>query len=228
MPGKLILGMIVQTTLWLALMAALLFVPAGNWAWPQGWAFIGIFGLGSAGFIAWLLPRDPELLQSRMKVVQRGQGVWDRLFLFVFIAIWCGWLAFMALDAERWHWSQMPVKANVIGGVLIVAGFLATMVVFKANSFAAPVVRIQDERHQRVIDSGPYAMVRHPMYAAAVLYLFGLPLLLGSKYGLLVPPVFIVGISIRAIFEERLLARELPGYADYMERVPYRLIPYVW
>jgi protein-S-isoprenylcysteine O-methyltransferase Ste14 len=116
----------------------------------------------------------------------------------------------------------------VIGGALIVAGFLATLAVFNVNSFAEPTVRLQSGRHQHVIDTGPYALVRHPMYAASILYLFGMPLLLGSKWGLLIPPLFIVGVSLRAIGEENKLARELPGYPDYMTRVPYRLIPFVW
>jgi protein-S-isoprenylcysteine O-methyltransferase Ste14 len=100
--------------------------------------------------------------------------------------------------------------------------------VFAANTFAAPVVRIQSERNQRVIDTGPYALVRHPMYAAALLYLVGMPLLLGSWYGLIGTVIFAMGISARAVQEERKLQRELPGYADYITRVRYRLIPGIW
>jgi len=117
---------------------------------------------------------------------------------------------------------------NVVGGALVIAGFLATIVVFGENSFAAPVVRVQPERGQRVIDTGPYAVVRHPMYAASVLYLVGTPLLLGSWYGLLVVPLMVAGIALRAVFEERLLKRELPGYAEYTMRVRHRLVPGVW
>jgi protein-S-isoprenylcysteine O-methyltransferase Ste14 len=134
----------------------------------------------------------------------------------------------MALDAERWHISHIQPSLNVLGGALVIAGFLATMLVFRENSFAAPVVRVQAERKHRLIDAGPYAYVRHPMYAAALLYLVGLPLLLGSWYGLLLVPLFIAGLAPRAIFEERLLKRDLPGYANYMSRVRYRLIPGIW
>jgi protein-S-isoprenylcysteine O-methyltransferase Ste14 len=122
----------------------------------------------------------------------------------------------------------MPPWLNAIGGVLIVLGFLATMPVFFANSFAAPVVRVQGERGQRVIDTGPYAIVRHPMYSAALLYLIGMPFLLGSWYGFLFVPAYIAGVAPRAMAEERLLARELPGYADYMTHVRWRLIPGIW
>ncbi len=134
----------------------------------------------------------------------------------------------MALDAQAWHTSDMPPLLNMIGGLLVIAGFTATLLVFRENSFAAPVIRVQIERKQRVIDTGPYALVRHPMYSAALLYIVGMPLLLGSWYGFLFAPVMIAGIAQRAVFEERLLKRDLPGYGDYLTRVRYRLVPGVW
>ena len=157
-----------------------------------------------------------------------GQPWWDRLFLVGFIAFWFVWLAFMGADAARFHWSQMPPWLGILGALLVITGFAATMPVFAANSFAAPSVTLQSGRGQHVIDSGPYALVRHPMYAAAMLYLVGLPLMLGSWYGLIGSAAFIVGVSFRAVGEERKLARELPGYAEYMTRVPWRLVPYLW
>jgi protein-S-isoprenylcysteine O-methyltransferase Ste14 len=210
-------------------MGGLLFLPAGNWRWPQAWAFLGIFAVGSVGFSVWLLRRDPALLASRLgPFVQRGQPIWDKIFLIAFVLVWCGWLVLMALDAQRWRTSHMPVPLNVVGGALVIAGFLATMFVFHENTFAAPVVRVQAERAHHVIDTGPYAVVRHPMYASAFLYLIGIPLLLGSWYALWMVPVFVAGLASRAVFEERLLRRTLPGYADYVSRVRYRLIPGVW
>ena len=219
-----------QSALWIGLMGVCLFVAAGNWTWPQGWAFIAIYFFGSLAFAAYYAKRDPALLQSRMEPLKdKGAPLWDRIFLLTFVTIWFLWLIFMGVDAQRWHLSApMPVIVNAIGAVLIVVGFLATLAVFNANSFAEPTVRLQTDRHQHVIDTGPYALVRHPMYASAILYLFGMPLLLGSKWGLLVAPLFVIGVSLRAIAEENKLARELPGYADYMTRVPYRLVPFVW
>jgi protein-S-isoprenylcysteine O-methyltransferase Ste14 len=150
--------------------------------------------------------RDPALLASRLgSLVQRGQPFWDKIFLLTFIVVWCGWLVLMALDAQRWHSSDVPLALNVLGGALVIAGFLATLLVFRENSFAAPVVRVQAERAQCVIDTGPYSVVRHPMYASAVLYLLGMPLLLGSWYGLLVVPLMVLALAPRAVFEERLL-----------------------
>ncbi len=228
METKLAVQLFLRSFLWFGLMAVALFAAAGDWTWPQGWAFIAIFVAGSIVFSLWLMRRDPALLASRLTINQKGTAGWDRLFLSVFIALWFVWLTVMALDARRFELSHMPLWLNVVGGVLIVLGFLATMPVFFANSFAAPVVRIQEERGQRVIDTGPYALVRHPMYAAAILYLAGMPFLLGSWYGLLFVPLYIGGIAPRAMAEERLLARELPGYADYMKRVRWRIIPGVW
>jgi protein-S-isoprenylcysteine O-methyltransferase Ste14 len=226
---KLTTRLIVQTSAWLGFMGLLLFLAAGNWRWAQAWAFLAIFAVGSVAFSVWLLRRDPALLAARLgPLVQRGQPTWDRVFLLSFIGIWCGWLVIMALDAQRWRTSDVPPWLNVVGGAMVIAGFLATVLVFRENSFAAPVVRVQAERGQRVIETGPYAVVRHPMYASAVLYLAGMPLLLGSWYGLAIVPLMIAGIAPRAVFEERLLKRDLPGYADYMGRVRYRLIPGVW
>jgi len=218
-----------QTLVWLAAMAVPLFLGAGDWRWTQGWAFIVLFGAESALFIGWLIRRDPALLQSRLQpLATEGQPLWDRLFLLGSIAFWFFWLAFMGADAQRWRWSHVPPWLEIIGGLLVVGGFLATMPVFAVNSYAAPSIKLQRERGQHVIDTGPYALVRHPMYAAAIPYLAGIPLMLGSWWGLLGSLTFIVGVSLRAMGEERKLARELPGYADYMARVPWRLVPYLW
>jgi protein-S-isoprenylcysteine O-methyltransferase Ste14 len=229
MSSGLIARLVFQTGTWLGFMALLLFLPEGNPRWLQAWAFLAIFAVGALVFGVWLSKRDPALLASRLgPLVQRGQPFWDRIFLFAFIFIWCNWLALMALDAQRWHTSNVPLVLNVVGGASVIAGFVATLRVFRENSYAAPVVRVQAERAQRVIDTGPYSVVRHPMYASAVLYLVGMPLLLGSWYGPMPVPLMVLGIAPRAMFEERLLKQELPGYADYMKRVRYRFIPGVW
>jgi len=224
-----ILQLVLRSTLWIGFMAAVLFTAAGNWGWIEGWAFIAIFTGGSIAFCAWLWRRDPELLKSRMgMVVQEGQARWDQIFMGLVVIGWNVWLGLMALDSERFHLSHVPAWLEAAGGLLIVMGFFATVPVFAANTFAAPVVRVQEERGQRVIDTGPYALVRHPMYAAAMLYLIGLPLLLGSWFGLLGMLVIAFAISWRARREEETLKRELPGYSEYMARVRWRLVPYLW
>jgi protein-S-isoprenylcysteine O-methyltransferase Ste14 len=226
--GNLLARLTVQTVLTVAIMGALLFGPAGTWRWPQAWWFLAIFAAGTVVLSAFLMMRDPALLDSRLGgPVQKGQPLWDRLFLIAAVIGWCGWLAFMAWDAHR-PGTAMPFWLEVLGGALIAAGFASTMPVFAANSFAAPTVHIQSERKQHVIDTGPYALVRHPMYATALLYLIGMPLLLGSWWGFLGTAIITFGIAWRAVGEENTLARELPGYADYMKRVRYRLILRIW
>ncbi|MGD9765128.1 MAG: isoprenylcysteine carboxylmethyltransferase family protein, partial [Candidatus Binatia bacterium] len=111
------------------------------------------------------LRRNPALLAARLgPLVQRGQPKWDGVFLVTFIVVWCGWLVLMGLDAQRWHASDVPPSINAVGATLVVTGYLATILVFRENTFAAPVVRVQAERAHRVIDTGSYALVRHPMY----------------------------------------------------------------
>jgi len=224
-----LLRLVAQSGLWIALMGVLLFWPAGNWLWPQAWAFLIIFTLGTIAFCTWLWRRDPALLASRLSLpVQKGQARWDQVFMGLIVLGWNTWLVLMALDAQRWRISHVPLWLEAIGGLLIAGGMAATVPVFAANSFAAPVVRVQEERGQRVIDSGPYALVRHPMYAAALLYLVGVPLLLGSWYGLIGTLAITLAIGGRATREEQMLARDLPGYAGYAARVRWRLVPYVW
>jgi protein-S-isoprenylcysteine O-methyltransferase Ste14 len=213
-PWKLFLSLFLQTVLWLCIMGAILFGTAGSMRWQQGWSFLAIFALGSVVFGAWLGRRDPGLLAQRLgPVVQRGQPLWDRLFLLVFVVVWLGWLAVMGLDAQRWHTSHMPVWLNGLGGVLVVFGFLGVLRVLAENSFAAPV---------------PYAMARHPMYTAAIVYLAGMPILLGSWYGLMAVPLMVLAIARRAVLEERMLARDLAGYENYRTRLRWRLIPHLW
>jgi protein-S-isoprenylcysteine O-methyltransferase Ste14 len=132
----------------------------------------------------------------------------------------------MALDGGRFGWSSVPVWAQAAGAVLIVLSMLLVARVFRENSFAAPVVKIQ--AGQSVISTGPYAIVRHPMYAAAIPIFIGMPLLLGSWWGFLMLPVYLLGVGWRARLEEKTIRDALQGYDDYAARVRYRLIPLVW
>jgi protein-S-isoprenylcysteine O-methyltransferase Ste14 len=226
---KLALRFCLHTVLWLGVMAFMLLAGADNPAWPQGWAFLVIFALSSAVFGIWLIRRDPALLAARLgRLSQPGQPAWDKLFLLVFLALWLGWLWLMGRDAQVWRISHMPFGLNLAGGVMLVAGFLGVARVFQENTFAEPVVRIQTERRQSVIDTGPYARIRHPMYAYGMLYLFGTPLLLGSWLGFAGALVMVLGLMVRAVREEEMLKRRLFGYEEYCARVRYRLIPGIW
>jgi protein-S-isoprenylcysteine O-methyltransferase Ste14 len=219
--------MILQTGAALACIGAVMFVAAGTFHWPGGWAYLALMGLLSfaAGF--WLAGRDPALLAQRLgAVVQKDQPLADKIFTPALFGLFFVWMVFMALDAVRFGWSHAPVWAQGLGGLLTISTFAVAAWVFRENSFAAPVVKIQ--AGQTVISTGPYALVRHPMYAGAIPYFFGVPLLLGSFWGLAFAPVWIAGLAVRALIEEKTLRAELSGYDAYAARVRYRLVPGVW
>jgi protein-S-isoprenylcysteine O-methyltransferase Ste14 len=221
--------LLVQMAVWFVFMAVLLFGAAGTLQWAGGWWFLlewSVLGLWIGFWLAW---RDPALLAERLKpIVQRQQSRWDRIFMAYTGVVWIGWMILMGLDAGRFHWSAVPGWLSVIGALFILVCLYACLFVFRANSFAAPIVKIQSERGHTVSDTGPYAYVRHPMYAAAIPFFVGTPLLLGSWWGMLGVPLLIAGVGYRAVREERMLAEQLEGYADYAARVRYRFVPYIW
>lgn len=221
--------LIIQNAVWLAIMAALLFVPAGTLAWPQAWVFLIEMAGGGIALCAWLYIHDPALLAQRMSSpVQRDQPLWDRIFLLCLLAYFVIWLVVMGLDAVRFGWSHVPVWAQAAGALALVWTYYVFWQVFRANSFAAPVVKIQRERGHRIVTGGPYAIVRHPMYAGAIGLVLGTPLLLGSWIGLALGFIMIGAFAYRAVREEATLAAQFPEYVDYAARVRYRLIPLVW
>ena len=221
---------IVQTGLWLLFTAVLLFVAAGTIGWGGGWVYILLTAACSTATTAWLFRHDPGLLAERLKsLVQRGQSAFDKALILVFFLLYYAWLAFMAADAVRFGWSKVPAWLQAAGVLFSVIGYWVVFRAFKANSFAAPVIKIQRDRNQKVIDSGPYAVVRHPMYAGALPVFVGTALILGSWWGLLLAVVVMIPLlGLRIILEERTLEKELDGYVDYMKRVRYRLLPGIW
>lgn len=220
------LSAILQNIIWVILLGLVLFVPAGTLAYSGGWLFVAVMLIGGVWLSLWLYKRDPALLKKRLGgAVQEGQKPWDRVFLLGFIVIFLVWMGFVAWDARQ-HDFAFPLWAQTIGLIGFAAGLSGGYFTFRENSYAAPVVSIQEG--QRVIDTGVYAFVRHPMYAGAVLYLFGLPLMLQSWNGLWLSPLLVLGVAWRAVNEEKMLRAELPGYEAYMQRVRYRLVPGVW
>ena len=220
--------LLLQNLIWIVAMGALLFVPAGTLHWPAAWLFlatIGIFGVGGG---LWLARIDPALLTERMHpMMQKDQPAADKTFMVVFGFAALIWFVAIGLDV-RYRASSVPVALQVLGLAMLVfsAGFI--LWVMRENSFAIPVVKLQTERGHRVISSGPYAWVRHPMYSGTVLFFVGTPLLLGSWWGVAMAPLFAVLFAIRAGIEERTLIEGLPGYADYTAQVRYRLVPSLW
>jgi protein-S-isoprenylcysteine O-methyltransferase Ste14 len=206
-----------------------LFLAAGTVVWASGWVFLVLFLGFIVALTGWLLRHNPGLLTERMTGIGKpNQPAWDRVFFVVMELFFLAWLVLMPLDAVRFRWSQMPGWLQVVGAVILLCSFYLFFLTYRENPYLSPAVRIQTERGQTVISTGPYEYVRHPMYAAAIPFIVGTTLLLGSWYGLLLGPILVVVIGFRAVREERVLQAELPGYDAYMARVKYRLIPYVW
>ncbi len=213
----------------LLFVGVILFGAAGRIDWVEAWIYLAVAAAITFAGGFWLARRDPALLRERLgSLIQREQKGWDKALMVVLLAAWIGWLVLIGIDAGRYRWSSVPLGLKVAGLALIGLGSYLVWLSLKANSYAAPVVKIQKARGHLVATSGPYAYIRHPMYAGAILFIVGLPLLLGSWWGLAAGAGLVLIIAIRAVFEERTLAAELKGYADYAARIRYRLVPYLW
>jgi protein-S-isoprenylcysteine O-methyltransferase Ste14 len=220
--------LLLQNLIWIVAMGALLFVAAGTLHWPAAWVFLAAMAiLGVSGGL-WLARTDPALLAERMRpMMQDDQPAADKKFMLVFGAVALIWFIAIGLD-RRLHASAIPEALQALGLIILVLSSGFIMWVMRANSFAAPVIKLQTERGHRVISTGPYAWVRHPMYSGTVLFFVGTPLLLGSWWGVALSPSFIVLFAVRSGIEERALLAGLSGYTDYAARVRYRLLPGVW
>ncbi|MET4216288.1 protein-S-isoprenylcysteine O-methyltransferase Ste14 [Bradyrhizobium sp. LB7.2] len=220
--------LLLQNTITTVAMGALLFACAGTMRWPSAWVFLATCALLGPLCGWWLYRIDPALLAERLRpVLQKDQPAADKVFMIAFVVVMLVWLAAMGLD-RRTLSSDMPLALQMLGLALFLLSTLFILWVFRENSFAAPVVKLQAERAQRVISTGPYAHVRHPMYGGMILFFAGVPLLLGSWWGLLMVPLVLVLFAARIRIEERTLREGLPGYSDYMTRVRYRLLPGAW
>ena len=207
---------------------AALFLPAGTLAWPAAWVFLALFFGFSVALSLWLLRFNPDLLAERLTGIGKAdQKGWDKALLLITAIAFFGWLALMGLDA-RFRWSHVPLWLQAVGMLLLLSSFYIFFLTFRQNPFLSPAVRIQRERAQTVVSTGPYRYVRHPMYAGFILFAFGTALTLGSWWGLLGALLLIGIVARRAVLEERTLRDELEGYRVYLTQVRYRLLPYLW
>jgi protein-S-isoprenylcysteine O-methyltransferase Ste14 len=207
-------------------LAALIFLPAGTLHYWQGWAYACVFIVTSAAFTIYLAMYDPELLRRRMQAGPSHENEPAQKVIMTFAML--GFLLLIILPAldYRLGWSAVPWYISVAGNMLVALGFFLFYLVVRVNSFAASNIRV--EQDQKVASTGPYAIVRHPMYSGALVLLIGTPLALGSWWALLVLPIFLPILIFRILNEEKVLARDLPGYAAYQQEVHYRLIPFLW
>lgn len=244
MKSFLIKAQFIYMILYIIIYPLLILFISGDWFWIEGWIFsiwfIGVFSL----CIIYLYHKDPELLAERFKRPgSANQEGWDKYFLYVLLILWLVWFVIMPLD-KRFGWTaSLPIfsQANkfiiipqlyfclkILGGIgLLISSFFLYRS-FTDNTFLSPLVRIQTERKHRVISTGVYSFVRHPMYLGSILWFIGTPLLFGSCYGFLISVILAFLLTVRIIGEEKMLVKGLEGYADYKKKVKYRLIPFIW
>jgi protein-S-isoprenylcysteine O-methyltransferase Ste14 len=222
---KLIYAVVVQAIFF----GLLLFIPAGTLAWPRAWAFIISVMTATAATMLYLR-NDEGLINERLKgPLQKGQPLVDKIVTNLFLVGFCAVIILIPLDLFRFHIMAQPgALMSMIGLVLLAGGWWLVALALHENAFAAGVVKYQPGRDQRVIDSGVYSRVRHPMYAGGVPFIIGICLWLGSYAAALLAIVPIALVAFRIRIEERFLRQELPGYQAYTERIPYRLIPFLW
>jgi protein-S-isoprenylcysteine O-methyltransferase Ste14 len=207
-------------------MAALLFLPAGTLNYWQASVFMAVFVSASAVITIYLAIRDPGLLERRLRTgptaeKEKSQKIIMSLAIMGFIAL----LVLPAFD-HRFAWSPVPAYVSLIGDALVAIGFLLVFFVLKANTYGASTIQVAED--QKVISTGPYALIRHPMYAGSFPLIISTPLALGSWWGLSALIVLIPALIWRLLDEESFLRKNLPGYLEYTANVRYRLVPYVW
>jgi protein-S-isoprenylcysteine O-methyltransferase Ste14 len=210
----------------LAIMMAALLLPAWTVHYWQGWVFLGLFFASSLAITRYLARKDPKLLERRVQAgataeKETSQKIIQSYAGLAFIAL----MVIPGLD-RRFAWSNVPVVYVLSGDVLVLCGFLIVFLVFKENTYTSGIIEVA--AGHKVIASGPYALVRHPMYSGALVMLLGVPLALGSWWGLLLfIPMFLV-IMMRLLDEEKFLLINLPGYVEYYDKVQFRLVPFIW
>jgi protein-S-isoprenylcysteine O-methyltransferase Ste14 len=207
-------------------MGGLIFASAGTFDYWQAWLFLACYFTASLVISGWLLRNDPALLERRMRGGPFAEGERNQKIIMTITSL--GFLAGLVVPGldRRFGWSHMPDALAILGAALHLLGWFGILAVFRANTYAAATIRV--EAGQKVISTGPYAFVRHPMYAAALLMIFAIPIALGSWWGLLMFAAILPALGWRLLDEERVLVRDLDGYADYRHKVRWRLIPGIW
>jgi protein-S-isoprenylcysteine O-methyltransferase Ste14 len=213
--------------LWLLIvMAAALFLPAWSLRYWQAWTFLAVFSVSVLSITLYLMKNDPKLLERRVNAgpgaeKETSQRIIQTVASISFVIV----IVFPAID-HRFGWSLVPAFVVAAGDAVVALGLLIVFFVFKENTFTSATIEVDAE--QKVISTGPYALVRHPMYFGGLLMLLGMPLALGSWWGLFTVIPIALAIIWRLVDEEKFLAKNLPGYSEYRNKVRYRLLPFIW
>lgn len=204
----------------------LLFLPGWSLRYWQGWLFLGTFGLSVLLITLYFLKKDPNLIARRVKAGPVAEQQTRQKIIQGLAAIFFTLPFIVSSIDHRLGWSKIPVYLVLLGDVFVVLGLYFVFLVFRENSFTSATIEVSDE--QKVIATGPYAIVRHPMYAGAFLMLLGIPLALGSWWAYIFIFLLFAAIIWRLLEEEKFLAAQLPGYDVYRQKIHYRLIPFIW
>jgi protein-S-isoprenylcysteine O-methyltransferase Ste14 len=210
----------------LLVMGALIFLAAGTFNYWQAWVFLVVYGTSGLAISIYLMLKDPELLKRRLSAGPTAEQRTDQKIIMSISSV--GFVALLVVPAldHRFGWSAVPSYLVIAADVLFVLGWIVIFFVFKTNTYTSATIEIAAD--QKVITTGPYAIVRHPMYSGSFLYMLAMPVALGSWWGLLVI-LLIMPTNLWRIFdEENLLKKDLTGYTEYTQKVHYRLVPYLW
>ncbi len=219
--------LMISTTSSLLVLVLCLFLPAGTWAWPRGWLFLGVLLASSIPVTLYLRKVNPDVIAGRINRHERPRR-WDLILGLMILVMMLAVLILAALDDGRYHWLPVSWWGSVLGYALLIIGMVGLTWAESVNKFFEPTVRIQTDRGHKVIDTGPYAIVRHPGYVSGFLVFIGMPLSLGSLWALIPAISLLLLLILRTVWEDQTLREELVGYKEYAQRVRYRLIPGVW
>jgi protein-S-isoprenylcysteine O-methyltransferase Ste14 len=210
----------------LLVMAALLFLAAWTLGYWQAWAFLAVFGASALAITLYLMKKDPKLLERRVHGGPTAEKETNQKIIQTITSI--GFAAILVVSAldHRFAWTPIPLYISLAGDALVALGFLIIFFVYKENTFASATIELAPE--QKVISTGLYKLVRHPMYMGAFFLLVGIPLSLGSWWGLLAIALMMPALIWRLLDEEKFLAKNLQGYAEYQNAVSHRLVPFIW
>jgi protein-S-isoprenylcysteine O-methyltransferase Ste14 len=207
-------------------LGVLLFLPAWTLNYWQAWVFIVVFMTSVSVIGLYLALKDPVLLERRKKFgPSQEQSPVQKIVISIGVVALLGVFVFSAL-AHRFEWSPVPAYGSLVGDALVALGLFINLRVFKENTYGGAT--IETVADQKVIFTGPYALVRHPMYVGVLIMLIGIPLALDAWWSLAIIAVAAPGLIWRILDEEKLLTKDLPGYVEYTQKVRYRLVPYVW
>ncbi|MCK4704187.1 MAG: isoprenylcysteine carboxylmethyltransferase family protein [Gammaproteobacteria bacterium] len=215
----------------MTLFAIALMWPAGSWHWWEAWVLVGLWTAFGLVLTPYLLRHDPALLAERLKLVplHKDQKSWDKVLMLLFFIAGIGLYLIPGFDVVRYEWSEpFPLWMRITAMLVHIPCFLFLGWVMRENTFLSQVVKIDKARGHKVITTGPYSLVRHPMYTVIIVLLYVVPVALGSRYALIIALFLTILLIVRTYFEDRTLYKELEGYPEYTQQTPYRLIPKVW